>query len=331
MEKQLNQLGQAVANAGADAKYDAKAKELLANKPFLAWILKFSTKEFSGLMPDEIIPYIDNDPQVASASVEPGSANRMIMGLSQESTIADEGSLFYDIRFYAKIPGTGAAEEFNLMIDVEMQNDPNPGYDLISRGVLYCGRMLSEQMGRNVYRKAGTNKYQYQHLQKVYSIWIVNNCSQQMANTISKYGMKHEAIYGEFEDNARCDLLNVVMIRLPAEGQEKKAKNKPTELHSMLTTVFSQNLSADEKLDRLENDFKITVTEKIRKEVTDMCNLSYGIRNQANEDTARRMIRDGKLSDQDIANYSDLTVEQVQALRSEEEKNQNKPKEPVVV
>lgn len=144
MKKQLNQLGQSVASAGTYAKYDENAKELLANKPFLAWILKFTTEEFGKLTPDEIIPYIDNDPQIGSISVVPGSKNRLINGLSQENTIADEGSLYYDIRFYAKIPGMDASEEFNLMIDVEMQNDANPGYNLVSRGVLYGGRMLSE-------------------------------------------------------------------------------------------------------------------------------------------------------------------------------------------
>lgn len=176
-------------------------------------------------------------------------------------------------------------------------------------------------MGRSVYRKEGTNKYQYKNLQKVYSIWIVNNCSRKTANTISHYGITHRPLYGEIEDHDRWDLLNVVMIRLPDEKQSDKAVNKPSQLHSMLSTVFSGTLSAAERLHRLENDFGIKVTEKIRREVTDMCNLSYGIRENAidenKREVAERMIKGGKLSDEDIAEYSGLTVEQVQEIKDD--------------
>lgn len=321
MNRQLNQFGQAVSAAGTDARYDAQARNLLSNRPFLAWILKYTTIEFASFTPDEIIPYIDNDPKVASVAVFPGETNRLIDGLPQESNIPSEGKLAYDIRFFAKIPGTPGVEEFSLIIDVEMQNDPYPGYDLVSRGILYCGRMLSEQMGRNVSKREDTNKYLYKNLQKVYSIWIVMNCAQQAANTISKYGITHESLYGEFVDHARSDLMNVVMIRLPVEGKEKKAVNRPMQLHAMLSTIFSQTLSVKERLSRLEHGFGITVTEKIRREITDMCNLSQGIRQSAMDektrDVAERMIRRGQISDSDIADYTGLSLDQVKALREE--------------
>lgn len=323
MEEQLNDLGQAIISAGADARYDSQARNLLANKPFLAWILKYTTEEFSSLEPDQIVPFIDNDPKVASVSVLTGTTNRLIDGLPQESNIPGEGKLFYDIRFYAKIPGTSEEEEFNLMFDVEMQNDPYPGYDLVSRGILYCGRMLSEQMGRNVSRKEGTNRYQYQHLQKVYSIWIVANCSRRAANTISRYGMTHTSLYGKYDDHARSDLVNVVIIRLPVEGGEAETNNTPSPLHSMLFTVFSKRLSPEERLHRLENDFGIQVTEKIKKEVTDMCNLSMGIRESEKEDTARRMIEAGKYTEDEIVQISGLSIDRVKEIL-EEERNKSK-------
>lgn len=89
----------------------------------------------------------------------------------------------------------------------------------------------------------------------------------------------------------------------------------------MLSTVFSRTLPVKERLDKLENEFGITVTEKIRKEVTDMCNLSQGIRNDAvdetKKETAERMIRDGALPDEKIAQYSGLTLSQIKTLREE--------------
>ena len=39
--------------ADAKAQYDAEVKKILANKEILAWILKFCTDEFKGMLPEE--------------------------------------------------------------------------------------------------------------------------------------------------------------------------------------------------------------------------------------------------------------------------------------
>jgi hypothetical protein len=83
----------------------------------------------------------------------------------------------YDIRFTVMVPGNSHKTPIRIVVDVEAQKTPNPGYDLISRGIFYGGRMLSDQMGRNL------DGEDYDKLEKVYSIWLVFNCPQKNANT----------------------------------------------------------------------------------------------------------------------------------------------------
>ena len=264
----MNQTGKHILAAGARARYDTEALNIIKDRQYLASILSECTTEFAGMSMDEIIPYIE-EPQVGTIPVEPGLTNTAIVGLPTESKIPGEGILTYDIRFLARKPGMDAIEVW-LMIDVEIQNDDDPGYDLVPRAVLYAGRMLSEQMGHNV---TGKN---YDALQKVYSVWLCANSALKRANTILRYSIKHEALHGELEDQSRSDLLQVIMVRLPNENLKSKPKNEPTRLIELLSTTFSKRIDTEEKLRRLQQ-MGIQVTEDIRERMGVMCNLSQGI------------------------------------------------------
>ena len=264
----MNQTGKHILAAGARAPYDTEALNIIKDRQYLASILSECTTEFAGMSMDEIIPYIE-EPQVGTIPVEPGLTNTAIVGLPTESKIPGEGILTYDIRFLARKPGMDAIEVW-LMIDVEIQNDDDPGYDFVPRAVLYAGRMLSEQMGHNV---TGKN---YDALQKVYSVWLCANSALKRANTISRYSIKHEALHGELEDQSRSDLLQVIMVRLPNENLRSKPKNEPTRLIELLSTTFSKRIDTEEKLRRLQQ-MGIQVTEDIRERMGVMCNLSQGI------------------------------------------------------
>ncbi len=45
----------------------------------------------------------------------------------------------------------------------------------------------------------------------------------------------------------------------------------------MMSKVFSMNLSYKEKMDTLQNEFKISVSREISEEVLSVCNLSTGV------------------------------------------------------
>ena len=54
--------------------------------------------------------------------------------------------------------------------------------------------------------------------------------------------------------------------------------NNEYEMHRLLCTMFSQNLSQEEKLEIIEQEYDIPMEEKFREDVTIMCNLSQGIK-----------------------------------------------------
>lgn len=316
MEKQLNSLGKTIYNTKENSKLDKAVKKLLSHKPVLAYILKYAVFDFAKYSIEEIIPMIDKV-HVSTVLMEPGSTNDMITGELKDSEEVGEGSVFYDIRFFATLPGKDESTEYNVIIDVEAQAKQNESYEVETRGVAYCGRLLSEQIGRNV------KNSHYENMQKVYSIWICMNCTQKDANTISEYGIREVNQVGNYSGHPRVDLLSLVMIRLPKDDEWDKAKSPATKLTEMLSTLLSNKIEPERKIDALENKFGIEATEEIRQEVNDMCNYSSAIRSEgynegadaANEATAIRMIKAGKYGTEEISEMSGVSVKRVEELQ----------------
>ena len=96
------------------------------------------------------------------------------------------------------------------------------------------------------------------------------------ANTISRYSIKHETLHGEFEDTARSDLLQIIMVRLPDEALKGTPQNRPTPLMELLTVTFSEKINLVEKMTRIQQ-MGIRLTEEIEVRLNTMCNLSEGI------------------------------------------------------
>ena len=59
-----------------------------------------------------------------------------------ESTVSGEGSIYYDIRFCASVPGNG--ERVRLIINVEAQKDYYPGYQMCIRDSFTPERLYHE-------------------------------------------------------------------------------------------------------------------------------------------------------------------------------------------
>ena len=73
---------------------------------------------------------------------------------------AERGKVTYDIRFYVLTPDE---KHVKIIMNLEAQLKFNPGYDLVTRGVFYCARMLSAQYGTEF------TTQDYDGLKKVYS------------------------------------------------------------------------------------------------------------------------------------------------------------------
>ena len=86
--------------------------------------------------------------------------------------------------------------------------------------------------------------------------------------------MKEDSLIGEHvEPVNNYDLLTVVMIYTA-----KDFMNLQDDVIKMLSVLLSRNLDAQERMNILEKDFNIAMTEEVKQEVDEMCNLSKGVR-----------------------------------------------------
>ena len=145
-----------------------------------------------------------------------------------------------------------------------MQNDYYPGYDLVTRALFYCAKMLSAQLDTEFTPK------NYDDIKKVYSIWICMDAPRYAEYTITRYHINKEDIYGHVSKENRYDLMEAVMICLGKEDEVQKG-NK---LHGMLSTLLSDTLTPSEKEDILEQEYNIETSVEIEGGIDGMCNLS---------------------------------------------------------
>ena len=259
-----NILAKNIAAAGDKAAYDACCKRLLANKIILAWIMKSCLEEYKDYDVQTIAEkYIEGDPQISAISVNPDE--EQIQGSSTEDVTIQEGTITYNIRFFAIVPISG--EFVRLILNCEAQNNFYPGYPLLKRGIFYCSRIISAQYGKEF-----TDSH-YESIRKVYSIWVCLNSPQKRRNTITKYLIKEENLIGTVkEERKNYDLLTVIMICLGRPEDDNY-----TGILKLLEVLLSSKRKPSEKKKILQEDFSIKMTKQLESEVSIMCNLSEDV------------------------------------------------------
>jgi predicted transposase/invertase (TIGR01784 family) len=265
------QLSKEIYTSSKDAKYDRCCKNLLSHRTILAHIMKECVSEFK----DFDIKYIANNciegaPQISEVSVHRGNPDKIVGANTEDATI-DEGTVYFDIRFVAVLPQTG--ENIRLIINIEAQNNFNPHYSLIRRGIYYCCRLISAQ-----YETEFTSD-NYDDIKKVYSIWICTNTPNYAANTINRYCITEQSLVGNFKINPdKYDMFNVIMVNLEKDSDSIENNNKS--ILGLLRILLSSSVSENKKIIVLENDFDLEMTVAFKKELSNMCNLSTGVREE---------------------------------------------------
>ena len=260
-------LSKMISTAGEKAAYDNACKRLLASKIILAWIMKSCLEEYRDCEISEIASkYIEGEAQISEAAVHPDeeAESLQIRGLNTEDSTINEGTVTYDIRFRAIVPGTG--ERISLIINVEAQNDFYPGYPIVKRNLYYCCRLVSSQYGTEF-----ANSH-YEKIKKVYSIFICMNPPNYRKNTINQYSIQEENLIGEFGENVEYyDLLTGIIICLG------DVDDKMTGILKLLEVLLSSERGTKEKQKILQEEFGIRMTQELEREVSEMCNLSDGV------------------------------------------------------
>lgn len=258
----------AVITTDKKAQYDASAKRLLGQKIILAHILVKTVDEFKGMNPKNVVSFIEGEPFISVIPVEPGFTNksfqkegRRVVGFNSENVEINEGLIRFDIVFYVRMKD-GLTQ---IIINIEAQkNEPNE-YDILNRAIFYVSRLISSQKERDF---KNTN---YNDIKRVYSIWVCMNTDE---NSMSYIHLAKDNVIGSYQWRGKMDLLNIVMIGL---SNELPKYDEKYELHRLLGTLLSEELTVEERLDIIENEYDIPIEENIRKDVSIMCNLSQGI------------------------------------------------------
>lgn len=248
--------------AQAKIQYDEQCKKVLGDKNVLSWILQRTVREYAGMNREEIMKCIEGEPEIGSRRVNPGETNAsQITGMANEDKVNEEGTIFYDIRFFAWIPKS--REKIRLIINVEAQKKYHTGYSLTTRGVFYGARMISAQLGTEF------EIPEYDKIKKVYSIWICMNAPQYIGNAISEYKLEKTDLMPGIPDRRKeYDKLSVVMVCLNTK------KETEDQFLGMLQTLFNTELAEKEKKERLEQEYEIQMENGFGKELSLMCNLS---------------------------------------------------------
>ena len=90
--------------AGEKAQYNNEVKQIFRDKTILAWVLKYTTKEFRELSIDTIRKCIEGEPEIAKVPVYPGHTPEAITGSDTSDNVIGEGTITYDVRFYVITP-----------------------------------------------------------------------------------------------------------------------------------------------------------------------------------------------------------------------------------
>ncbi len=270
--EQKTTLSKSIDTTEQKAQYDAACKKVLAEKIILAWIMKHTMKEYVNYDVREIVErFIVGEPKVAKTRVLPDETNApKIAGTGVEDSTVTEGTITYDIQFRAIVPVTD--EVVQMIINVEAQNDFYPGYPIIKRGIYYCARMISSQYGI-----VFTNSH-YEKIQKVYSVWICMNPPKERNNTIAKYAIQEEDVFGEIQEKEILES----EFRIPmtekmeeevehmcnlSDGVEQKGIQKGIEIgieqgiEQELIRMITRKLEKNKSVEQIADELEIEVNE----------------------------------------------------------------------
>ena len=249
-----------------ERKLDEACCRLVANKVILARLLQAVVQEYKDCSATELEHnYLEGEPAILSSAVDQDAPDPgRIKGETTVDKSQTEGTIAYDILFSAYSPKR--KQDSQVIINVESQNQWNPGYSLTKRAAYYAARMLSRQKG-TVFTGSDYGK-----LQKVYTIWICLEPPKKKQNTITVFSMEPEHLVGNAEyGKMNYDMATVIMVCLG--DTERKEKD----ILRLLGILLSPEIQPEHKKRVLKEDYGIPMTVEMEKEAENMCDYGRGL------------------------------------------------------
>lgn len=234
--------------------YDHLCKMIIGNEEVLSRIIKAAVDEANHLNVEEIRRLIKGV-HIGDLIVNPH-----FHLVDKKGFIKDEGMVYYDILCYIDVPQEDG-KNMRVYLNVEIQNNPYPGYSIITRGYAYISRIVSEQWGSEYDDK------NYDGMKKVYSLWIMPKAPKRKDGYMNVYETNERIICGTtVEEKEIYDKGVILAIYLNKEHDE---------LLTPLTVLLNNVLDYKGK-QRIIEEYGLN-TKKIESEVKDMCDLGESI------------------------------------------------------
>ena len=132
----------------------------------------------------------------------------------------------------------------------------DPGYPLLKRAEYYCSRLIVRQK-------------EYKNIQKVHSIWLMQEYANRKEGVANHYSMKEECLGNRWKEKAE----NYGMMHIFMLYPKGKYDAKDTSFQNLMNVLFKNEHSAEEKLTILRKQFGIKVTETMEEEVEEMSHI----------------------------------------------------------
>ena len=234
--------------------YDHLCKMIIGNEEVLSRIIKAAVDEANHLNVEEIRRLIKGV-HIGDLIVNPH-----FHLVDKKGFIKDEGMVYYDILCYIDVPQEDG-KNIRVYLYVEIQNNPYPGYSIITRGYAYVSRIVSEQWGSEYDDK------NYDGMKKVYSLWIMPKAPKRKDGHMNVYETNERIICGTtVEEKEIYDKGVILAIYLNKEHDE---------LLTPLMVLLNNVLDYKGK-QRIIEEYGLN-TKKIESEVKDMCDLGESI------------------------------------------------------
>ena len=153
-------------------------------------------------------------------------------------------------------------------------------------------------------------------IKQVFSIWI---CMNMDYNSLSHIHLAKDEMLSPYDWKGNMDLLNIVLVGITNDIPEH---DENYEMHRLIGALLSTELREQEKLDIIEHEYNIPISNELREDVRIMCNLSTGIEEKATEKTSEKFIlnmyKKGYTLDQ-IADIAETSVAAVEAVIKKKE------------
>ena len=254
---------------------DEICKVLLSDMQILVHILKYVVDELKDFTVEEIVKIIPSN--ITHEPVYPG--NRVVKTSSNESIIPGEGLLRFDVCFELDIPEKNSQNGCKIQIDIEAQNSIYNTYEIVTRGITYTSRLISQQF------KTVIDGDNYQKLQKSYSIWLMLQAPLKYDGTIRTYHIQEEVLSGvELKEKGAYDKIKIATIYTSSKHEVSQKYEKNDELLRPVMLLFGMSgRSAKEIKEILEKEYGFKMSNELKEGVENMCNLAQGliVENQA--------------------------------------------------